>query len=51
MMYVLPPKATIEEYIGNLNKILNKESGVKPIGQLFTSYKLLKELIVNNSFK
>lgn len=51
MMYVLPPKATIKEYIDNLNKILNKESGVKPIGQLFTSYKLLKELITNDSFK
>jgi hypothetical protein len=25
MMYVLPPKATIGEYVDNLRKILNKE--------------------------
>lgn len=51
MMYVLPPKASIGEYIENLRKVLNKEQGVKGIGQLFTSYKLIKILIANDSFK
>ena len=50
MMYVLPPKATIGEYVDNLRKILNKEQGVKGIGQLFTSYKLIKALTANDSF-
>ena len=51
MMYVLPPKASIGEYVDNLRKVLNKEQGVKGIGQLFTSYKLIKILIANDSFK
>lgn len=50
MMYVLPPKATIEEYVENLRKVLNKEQGVRNIGQLFTSYKLIKILTANDSF-
>lgn len=50
MMYVLPPKATIGEYVDNLRKILNKEQGIKRIGQLFTSYKLIKALTANDSF-
>lgn len=50
MMYVLPPKATIGEYVDNLRKILNKEQGIKGIGQLFTSYKLIKALTANDSF-
>ncbi len=50
MMYVLPPKASIGEYVDNLRKILNKEQGVKGIGQLFTSYKLIKTLTANDSF-
>jgi hypothetical protein len=50
-MYVLPPKASIGEYIENLRKVFNKEQGVKEIGQLFTSYKLIKILIANDSFK
>nr|DAU18115.1 MAG TPA: hypothetical protein [Bacteriophage sp.] len=32
MMYVLPPKASIREYVDNLRKILNKEQGVRGIG-------------------
>lgn len=51
MMYVLPPKASIREYVDNLRKILNKEQGVRGIGQLFTSYKLIKILIANDSFR
>lgn len=51
MMYVLPPKASIKEYVDNLRKILNKEQGVRGIGQLFTSYKLIKILIANDSFR
>lgn len=49
-VYVLPPKATISEYVENLRKLLNKEDGVKGIGQLFTSYKLLDILTQNDSF-
>ena len=51
LVYVIPPKATIREYLDNLHKILNKESNVQNIGQLFTSYKLLKILINNDSFR
>ena len=51
LVYVIPPKATIREYLNNLHKILNKEPNVQNIGQLFTSYKLLKILINNDSFR
>lgn len=51
LVYVIPPKATIREYLDNLHKILNKEPDVQNIGQLFTSYKLLKILINNDSFR
>ena len=51
MMYVLPPKASIAEYVDNLRRILNKEQGVRGIGQLFTSYKLIKTLIASDSFR
>ena len=50
-VYVIPPKATIREYLDNLHKIFNKEPDVQNIGQLFTSYKLLKILINNDSFR
>lgn len=50
LMYVLPPKATLQEYIENLKRIITKEGNTKPIGQLFTSYKLLKILLDNNTF-
>ena len=50
LVYVLPPKATIQEYIENLKKILNKEGNVQPIGNLFTSYKLLKILTKDPRF-
>ncbi len=51
LMYVLPPKATIGEYLENLHKILNKEQGVENIGNLFTSYKLLQKLMQSDEFK
>lgn len=51
LVYVIPPKATIREYLDNLHKILNKEPNVQNIGQLFTSYKVLKILINNDSFR
>lgn len=51
LVYIIPPKATIREYLDNLHKILNREPNVQNIGQLFTSYKLLKVLINNDSFR
>lgn len=51
LMYVLPPKATISEYLENLHKILTKEQGVENIGNLFTSYKLLQKLMQSDEFK
>lgn len=51
LMYVLPPKATIAQYIENLHKIISKRDGVQPIGHLFTSYKLLKVLTQDSQFR
>lgn len=51
LMYVLPPKATIRDYLTNLHKILQKENGVENIGNLFTSYKLLKILMQDDAFR
>ena len=51
LVYVLPPKESIREYLSNLHKILNKESGVQNIGQLFTSYRLLQILLKNDTFR
>ena len=51
LVYVIPPKATIREYLDNLHKILSKENGVQNIGQLFTSYKLLTILLKNDTFR
>lgn len=50
LMYILPPKATIEQYVENLRKILSNEER-EPIGQLTTSYKLLKILMQNQNFR
>lgn len=50
LMYILPPKATIGEYFENINKILNKQSDVKTIGELFTAYKLMKILLKDDNF-
>lgn len=51
LMYVLPPKATIGQYLENLHKILTKEQGVENIGNLFTSYKLLRTLMQDETFR
>lgn len=51
LMYVLPPKATIGQYLENLHKILTKEQGVENIGNLFTSYKLLGTLMQDETFR
>ena len=45
LIYIIPPKATLREYFDNIHKILSKEEGVQNIGQLFTSYKILKALL------
>lgn len=50
LIYILPPKASIKEYAENLKRIIHKEDGVKNIGQLFTSYKLLKVLFTDQTF-
>jgi hypothetical protein len=48
---VLPPKASIESYIDNLFDIINnKGNGAKNIGDITTSYKLLKVLIQDERF-
>lgn len=52
LMYVLPPKASIKEYIENLHKIINgQHDQAQPIGHLFTSYKLLKILTQDSQFR
>lgn len=51
LMYVLPPKASIENYLDNLHRILSKDSGVQPIGNAFTSYNLLQILTKNETFR
>lgn len=52
LMYVLPPKASIKEYVENLHKILNgRKDETQPIGHLFTSYKLLKILTQDSQFR
>ena len=45
LIYVLPPKATFEEYIQNLRQVMNGDKrNVKPLGQINTSYIILREL-------
>lgn len=51
LMYILPPKASIDEYIENLNNLFNKTGTVKSIGQLFTAYKLTKILMQDKTFR
>lgn len=50
LIYVLPPKASIREYLENLKAIVSKNNP-KPIGTLFTSYQLLNILLQNQEFK
>lgn len=49
-IYVIPPKATLEEYIENLHNIFDSKAS-ESIGQFFTSFKLLKVLMQNDTFK
>lgn len=51
LMYVLPPKASIDEYLNNLSKIIRGESGAEYIGNLFTSYNLLRTLMQSDAFR
>ena len=52
LIYVLPPKASLSEYIDNLYKIINQKGvGSKPIGNQFTSYHILSELIKDSRFE
>lgn len=51
LMYVLPPKANLDQYLNNLHKIFNKDNDIEYIGNLFTSYRLLQVLMQNDEFK
>ena len=52
LVYVLPPKATISEFIENKYFIINnKGANAKPIGNIFSSYHILKELIQHPDFE
>lgn len=51
LVYVLPPKASIKEYLANVHKILSKDTDYQYIGNLFTSYKLLKVLMQDEKFR
>lgn len=52
LMYVLPPKASISDYIQNLHKIISEKGvGAQSIGHLFTSYNLLRILTRDNQFR
>ena len=50
-VYILPPKASAQEYVENLHKIFTRTPGVQPIGCLQTSYKIVKALIQNEEFR
>ena len=50
-VYVLPPHATIREYVNNLHNIVIKSPDRIQIGDIFTSYKLLNILMQNEAFK
>ena len=50
LVYVLPPKASIKEYLQNLHNILNKVPQTQNIGTLFTAYKLWQYLIQDKGF-
>jgi hypothetical protein len=50
-IYIIPPKASIQEYAENLRKILDKDPDAYAIGQFFTSFKLLKVLLQNETFR
>lgn len=50
LIYVIPPKATIREYLDNIHKIVTQQPGVQPIGQVITSYRLLQVLMNDSNF-
>ena len=49
--YVLPPHATIREYVNNLYNIVTQSPDKIQIGNIFTSYNLLNILMQNEAFK
>lgn len=54
MYEVVSPSYTLEEFIDNLREIIqnqNKNNSAKPIGQINTSYKILKKLFKQDEFK
>lgn len=51
LVYVLPPKATLKEFIDNIHNIYTKQDTIYPIGQINTSYKILKGLMNNPQFE
>lgn len=51
--YVLPPKASIKEYLDNINNIIagsSRKTEIKSIGNLLTSYNLLDTLFKDDRF-
>lgn len=49
IMYVLPPKATISEYIKNLDRIFRKKKhDVWQLGDLTTTYRIMDKIIDDN---
>ena len=51
LVYVLPPKVPVRKYFENVRNIIGKGDNIEYIGNLFTSYNLLKVLIQNDQFK
>ena len=51
LMYVVSPSYSLKEYIDNIHKIITKQSDKKPIGQINSTYKVLTEIINNDSLK
>lgn len=52
LVYVLPPKVGIKEYIDNKYNIINqKGTNARNIGNLFTSYHILNQILFDDSFK
>lgn len=49
LVYVLPPKSDLREYIDNLYNRINKRPSM-PIGQINTSFKILEQIINDKEF-
>lgn len=41
LQYLVSPTATFAEYVDNLINIIHKKNGRRPIGQMFTAYRIL----------